>query len=74
MILMDIQMPVMDGYEATRRIRTLARTDVSSLPIIAMTANAFTEDVAHAIEAGMDHHLAKPIDIAQLMGVLNKYL
>lgn len=74
MILMDIQMPVMDGYESTRRIRTLTRSDVANMPIVAMTANAFSEDVANAIEAGMNYHLAKPIDIATLMKVLNKYL
>lgn len=74
MILMDIQMPVMDGYESTRRIRTLARADVADMPIIAMTANAFSEDVTNAIEAGMNCHLAKPIDIAALMEVLNRYL
>lgn len=74
MILMDIQMPVMDGYEATRRIRTLERADVSGIPIIAMTANAFSEDVTNALEAGMNYHLAKPIDIVALMAVLDKYL
>ncbi|WP_366139643.1 response regulator [uncultured Parabacteroides sp.] len=74
MILMDIQMPVMDGYESTRRIRTLARSDVANIPIVAMTANAFSEDVMNAIEAGMNYHLAKPIDIATLMKVLDKYL
>ena len=74
MILMDIQMPVMDGYEATRQIRQLPRTDVVNIPIIAMTANAFSEDVANALNAGMNHHLAKPIDIKALMGVLSTYL
>lgn len=74
MILMDIQMPVMDGYEATRQIRALPRRDIPGLPIIAMTANAFSEDVARAMEAGMNYHLAKPIDIAALMTVLGKYL
>lgn len=74
MILMDIQMPVMDGYEATRQIRRLPRRDVPGLPIIAMTANAFSEDVARATEAGMNYHLAKPIDIGALMSMLGKYL
>ena len=74
MILGDIQMPVMDGYESTRRIRTLSRSDVADMPIVAMTANAFSEDVANAVEAGMNYHLAKPIDIATLMMVLDKYL
>lgn len=74
MILMDIQMPVMDGYEATRQIRQLPRTDTKNMPIIAMTANAFSEDVTNALNAGMNHHLAKPIDIKALMGVLSAYL
>ena len=74
MILMDIQMPVMDGYEATRQIRSLKRADIRNIPIVAMTANAFSEDVTNAIKAGMNYHLAKPIDLAALMGVLNKYL
>lgn len=74
MILMDIQMPIMDGYEATRQIRSLQRTDITHMPIIAMTANAFSEDVTNAIKAGMDYHLDKPIDIGELMGILNKYL
>lgn len=74
LILMDIQMPVMNGYEATRRIRALERRDVAKIPIIAMTANAFSEDVAQAMQAGMNYHLAKPIDIAALMAVLGKYL
>lgn len=74
LIMMDIQMPVMDGYEATRRIRTISRRDIPDLPIIAMTANAFPEDVANALKAGMNFHLAKPIDIKALMNVLEKYL
>lgn len=74
MILMDIQMPVLDGYEATRRIRSLGRRDLEDIPIIAMTANAFSEDVAKAAEAGMNGHLAKPIDMGMLREVLEKYL
>ena len=74
LILMDIQMPVMDGYEATRRIRTISRRDIPDLPIIAMTANAFSEDVTSALKAGMNFHLAKPIDIKALMNVLERYL
>ena len=73
-ILMDIQMPIMDGYEATRQIRSLQRRDIAHMPIIAMTANAFSEDVTNAIKAGMNNHLAKPIDIGALMGILSKYL
>lgn len=73
-ILMDIQMPIMDGYEATQQIRSLQRRDIAHMPIIAMTANAFSEDVTNAIKAGMNYHLAKPIDIGALMGILSKYL
>lgn len=74
LVLMDIQMPVMDGYEATRRIRALSRTDARTVPVIAMTANAFSDDVKKAREAGMNHHIAKPIDIQMLMKTLNTYL
>lgn len=74
LVLMDIQMPVMDGYEATRRIRSLQRADTNRLPIVAMTANAFSEDVKNALQAGMNHHIAKPIDIAELMATLARYL
>ena len=62
-IPMDIMMPLMDGYEATRQIRKLDRTDASSIPIIALTANAFAEDVRHALDCGMNAHLAKPLDV-----------
>lgn len=62
-ILMDIQMPVMDGYEAARRIRALCRSDAGDIPIIAMTANAFEQDVNAALEAGMNAHIAKPLDV-----------
>lgn len=74
MILMDVQMPVMNGYDATRKIRLLPRSDVVRMPIIAMTANAFTEDIMNAVQSGMNTHLAKPIDIKALSGVLSKYL
>ena len=74
MILMDIQMPSMDGYDATRQIRSLQRMDLANMPIIAMPANAVSEDVTNAIKAGMNYHLAKPIDIGALMGILSKYL
>jgi len=70
LILMDIQMPVMDGYEATRAIRGSGRADAGQVKIFAMTANAFAEDVAKAREAGMDGHLSKPIDINRLFQVL----
>lgn len=69
-VLMDIRMPEMDGYEATRKIRSLDREDAQRIPIIAMTANAFTEDVQLAVDAGMDAHVAKPIDIGILQRTL----
>lgn len=71
-ILMDINMPVMDGYEAARRIRRLAREDAKSIPIYAMTANAFTEDISAALDAGMNGHIAKPIDTMVLYSTLEK--
>ena len=69
-ILMDIMMPVMNGYEATKMIRSLDREDAKEIPIIAMTANAFTEDRIRAKEAGMDEHVAKPVDVELLMKVI----
>ncbi len=69
-ILMDIQMPVMDGYEAARRIRALENRELSAVPIIAMTANAFDEDRKRAMKAGMDGHLGKPIEINRLKETL----
>ncbi|MEG1428901.1 MAG: response regulator [Hydrogenoanaerobacterium sp.] len=73
-ILMDVQMPIMDGYEATQNIRKLNRQDAQKVPIIATTANAFTEDISAAIAAGMDSHLSKPIDIKQLYTELSKLI
>ena len=73
LILMDIQMPIMDGYEATRQIRAIG-TQISDIPIIAMTANAFEEDRVAALEAGMNEHIAKPIDMDKLKAALAKYL
>ena len=73
-ILMDIQMPIMDGYEATRAIRNLPRNDVKTLPIIAMTANALEEDKEAAIKHGMNAHVAKPIDTKILIQVLEQFL
>lgn len=73
-ILMDVQMPVMDGYEATRTIRAMPRADVKTLPIIAMTANAMEEDKENALTSGMNAHVAKPIDTKLLTEVLSKYL
>ena len=74
MVFMDIQMPVLNGYEATLAIRHLKRKDVKTLPIVAMTANAFVEDIDQAKSAGMDEHISKPIDIVQLEAVMQKYL
>ena len=71
-ILMDIMMPVMNGYEAAKMIRSLDREDAKVIPIIAMTANAFTEDKMRAKEAGMDEHIAKPVDGKLLVKVINE--
>ena len=68
---MDIQMPVMDGYEATKRIRELSRKDGESVWIVAMTANAFVEDIRLSREAGMDEHCSKPIDPKRLQEILD---
>ena len=73
-VLMDVQMPIMNGYEATRTIRSLPREDVKTLPIIAMTANALEEDKAAALKSGMNDHIAKPLDIELFMDVLKKHL
>ena len=73
-ILMDIQMPVMDGYEATRAIRALDNKALAGIPILAMTANAFKEDELAAEQAGMQAHIAKPVDIGQLMNTLAEVL
>ena len=73
-ILMDIMMPVMNGYEAARMIRSLDREDAKAIPIIAMTANAFTEDRLKAKEAGMDEHVAKPVDVELLIKVIHKLM
>ena len=72
-VLMDIRMPVMNGYDATMAIRALDRPD-KNLPIIAMTADAFSDDAQHCLECGMDAHVAKPIDIQECIRILSKYL
>jgi len=73
-VLMDIQMPIMNGYEATKKIRALENKQLAKIPILAMTANAFSEDVQAAKDAGMDAHIAKPIDIPQMMKTLAEVL
>ncbi len=73
-VLMDIQMPIMDGYEATKAIRALGNKDLSSIPIVAMTANAFAEDIQTAKNAGMNSYIIKPIDVSQMMSTLAKIL
>ena len=73
-ILMDVQMPIMNGYDATRAIRALPREDAKKIPIIAMTANAFAEDEKEALDAGMNVHLAKPIDVILLKKVIHQYV
>ena len=72
-ILMDVRMPIMDGYEATTAIRGLERKD-ADVPIIAMTADAFSEDMQKCLECGMNDHLAKPIDVQAVAYKLKKYL
>lgn len=74
MILMDVRMPQMDGYEATHAIRALERPDARQVPICALSANAFSDDIIQSLEAGMNEHLAKPLDISLLNVVLRKYL
>lgn len=70
MILMDIQMPNMDGYQATKLIRQFADEEKANIPIVAMTANAFEEDKREAIAAGMNGHIAKPIQVDKLLSIL----
>ena len=70
---MDVMMPAMDGFEATRAIRALDREDAKTIPIIAMTANAFAEDRKRAFEAGMNEHLAKPLESRQMKEVIAAY-
>ncbi|MBR2804091.1 MAG: response regulator, partial [Eggerthellaceae bacterium] len=73
-VLMDIQMPVMDGYTAAKAIRALPNPALSEIPIIAMTANAFQEDIRTAEEAGMNGHIAKPLDVTTMMNTLERVL
>ena len=74
LVLMDIQMPIMNGYEATRAIRALDRPDAKLLPIIALSANSRDEDKRMSMESGMNYHIAKPFDVVQLIASVNKYI
>jgi len=74
LIFMDVQMPVMDGYEATRRIRAMETPKARNIPIIAMTANVFREDINMSLEAGMNDHLAKPLIFEEVLEKLRTYL
>ena len=73
-IFMDIQMPKMNGYDATRAIRAMPRNDCKKIPIVAMTANAFAEDVLAAKTVGMNEHIAKPFEVETLVKTLKKWL
>ena len=72
-VLMDIMMPVMDGLEAARRIRSLKREDAKTVPIFAMSANTFIDDIAKSREAGMDEHFTKPLDIEVIREAIGRY-
>jgi CheY-like chemotaxis protein len=72
-IIMDVMMPVMNGYDATRAIRSSEHPEAKTIPIIAMTANAYREDVEKAIDAGMNAHVAKPINVETLVQTLGRY-
>ena len=72
MILMDVQMPVMNGYDAARAIRRSLHKQAGTIPIIAMTANAFSEDIRHSLTAGMNAHIAKPVDMKLLITMINE--
>ena len=74
LVLMDVQMPVMDGYEAVREIRRLENKKLADIPVLAMTANAFEEDKQEALRCGMNGHIAKPIDIENLFEMLKQVL
>ena len=74
LVLMDVQMPVMDGYAATREIRKLREPFQFNIPVVAMTANAFEEDRRAALDAGMDEHVAKPLDVEKLKYILARFI
>ena len=71
---MDVRMPVMNGYEATETIRSMERTDAQEIPIIAMTADAFSEDIRRCLDCGMNVHTAKPINIEEVMSLLREFI
>ncbi len=73
-ILMDLRMPIMNGYEATRSIRALSRPDAQAIPIIAMTADAFSEDIQRCLDSGMNAHTAKPINFDEVLSLLSKFI
>ncbi len=73
-ILMDIMMPVMNGLEATRQIRSMNRKDAGTIPVFAMTANAFKDDIRASAQAGMNEHLTKPLDEKRILKTLRKYV
>ncbi len=73
-ILMDVRMPIMNGYETTKAIRELSRADAQTIPIIAMTADAFSEDIKHCLDCGMNAHTAKPINLDEVISLLKKYI
>ena len=74
LILMDVQMPTMDGLEATRRIRALGAPGAKTVPIIAMTAHVFREDIEKCLEAGMNNHVSKPLEFVELLEKMRLYL
>jgi CheY-like chemotaxis protein len=74
MIFMDLQMPEMDGYEATRAIRRMGDSRALTIPIVAMTANVFREDISKCLAAGMNDHIGKPLNLTDVIGKLKKYL
>ena len=74
LIFMDVQMPEMDGYEATRRIRATEAPQAVTVPIIAMTANVFKEDIENCLQAGMNSHVGKPLDLNEIVKVMRLYL
>ena len=74
MILMDVRMPIMNGYETTKAIRATNKADAMTVPIVAMTANAFTEDKRKCWSAGMNDHIAKPIDVEGMLETIGRYI